>query len=57
MAGPDVAGTERGGPAPAALLVGVVIGVLNSWVTWSSREPEPTFADALLILILVWSGY
>lgn len=40
MAGPDVARKKRGGSAPAALLVGVVIGVLNSPVTWPSREQE-----------------
>lgn len=44
-------GKERGGPAPAALLVGVVIGVLSSRVTWPSREQEPTCAD-----VFVWSG-
>ena len=42
-------GKERGGPASAALLVGVVIGVLSSRVTWLSREREPTCADVLLI--------
>lgn len=57
MAGPDVARKERGGPTLAALLVGVVIGVLNSRVTWPLREQELTFAGVLLILVLVWSGY
>ena len=33
-------GRTGGGPAPAALLVGVVIGVLSSRVTWLSREQE-----------------
>ena len=33
-------GKKGGGPAPAALLVGVVIGVLSSRVTWLSREQE-----------------
>nr|XP_025131918.1 armadillo repeat-containing X-linked protein 1 isoform X4 [Bubalus bubalis] len=33
-------GRKGGGPAPAALLVGVVIGVLSSRVTWLSREQE-----------------
>lgn len=56
MAGPAVKGKETGGPAPAALLVGVVIGVLSSRVTWLSREQEPTCADVLLIQVfrLVW---
>lgn len=56
MAGPDAVGKERSGLAPAALLVGVVIGVLSSRVTWPSREREPTCADVLLILVFVRSG-
>lgn len=46
MAGPDAVGKERSGLAPAALLVGVVIGVLSSRVTWPSREREPTCAES-----------
>ncbi|XP_063660622.1 armadillo repeat-containing X-linked protein 1 isoform X5 [Pan troglodytes] len=36
--------------------MGVVIGVLISWLTWPSRELEPRRADVLLILVFVWSG-
>lgn len=43
---------------PHCLPVGVVIGVLSSRVTWSSREQKPTcldVLDVLLIFVFFWS--
>jgi len=51
MAGPGVAGKEGERLPPAAVLVGVVVGILISLVTCLSREPKPTCADLLLILV------
>lgn len=39
MVGPGVAGKEGERLPPAAVLVGVVVGILSSLVTCPSREP------------------
>jgi hypothetical protein len=51
MAGPGVAGKAGERLPPAAVLMGVAVGILISLVTCPSREPKPTCADLLLILV------